>query len=232
MTVLIILLIVVLPPIFNSIWPYRAERSAHVAPAAAGSYRVYVADWGYHTSIILQQAPGWQLGSLGRESAPYVEFAWGDRRYYMESDHRPQSLFAALFLPTEAVTYVSSWTTDPARIARPRALYVRDVGASELDSLATALETSIPRDSAGWRSAPFPNVSDYSGRFYRAYGRYLWWSDCNRWTVERLASVHLARGGRGVIFSGQVPGHLIGFRRVAAPQATALRLPRPISGSV
>ncbi|MFL5616328.1 MAG: DUF2459 domain-containing protein [Gemmatimonadaceae bacterium] len=232
MTLLIILLVVVLPAIVNGLWPYRAKVSAAIPPAPAGTYRVYIADWGYHTSVIIQQPPGWKLGSLGRETAPFVEYAWGDRRYYMESDHRPQSLFAALFLPTEAVTYVASWTTDPARIAHPRALYVREVNERELDSLASALESSIPRDSAGQRSAPFASVSDYAGRFYRAYGRYLWWSDCNRWTVERLASVHLARGGPGVIFSGQVRGHLIGFRRVSAPQATAMRLPRPSSQSL
>jgi hypothetical protein len=149
------------------------------------------------------------------ESAPYVEYAWGDKRFYMESNYRLDAVFATLFLPTESVAYVASWTADPARTARARALYVRDVDATELRELAEALEGAIRRAPTGQRLHPFAAVSGYSGRFYPAHGDYLWWYDCNRWTVERLAAAHLAHGGAGVIFSGQVARHLIGFRRSA-----------------
>jgi len=77
-----------------------------------------------------------------------------------------------------------AWSNDPARAARARALYARDIDAAKLVELATA------------------------------HGHYLWFTDCNRWTVERLAKAGLARGGLGVIFSGQVARHLIGFHRV------------------
>ena len=184
--------------------------------APAGMYRVYVADWGYHTSIIVQQPAAWRVGPLGSETAPFVEFAWGDRRFYMESNYRPDALFATLFLPTEGVTYVASWSDDPARDSHARALYVRDVDAKQLGQLVAVLEGAIRRSGSG-RPPAFPAVSGYAGRFYPAHGRYLWFSDCNRWTVERLAAAGLSRGGRGVIFSGQVSGHLIGFHRPTAP---------------
>ena len=206
-------LIVFLPPIVVSISP-DPPLAVAVAAAPAGTYRVYVADWGYHTSIILQQPPTWRLGSLGSETAPFVEFAWGDRRFYMESNYRPDALFAALFLPTEAVAYVANWNSDPARTARARALYLRDVDALELATLAAVLEGTIRHSVSGERAAAFPAISGYAGRFYPAHGRYLWFTDCNRWTVERLASAGLAHGGAGVIFSGQVASHLIGFHRV------------------
>ena len=206
-------LILVVPPIIVSISP-DAPVAAAIPTAPEGTYRVYVADWSYHTSIIFQQPSTWQLGSLGTESAPFVEFAWGDRRFYMESNYRPDALFATLFLPTEAVAYVASWNSDLARAARPRALYERDVDGPKLAELAAVLEGTIRRSSTGERAAAFPAVSGYAGRFYPAHGRYLWFTDCNRWTVERLASAGLARGGVGVIFSGQVASHLIGFHRV------------------
>ena len=205
--------IILLPPIIVSISPDPPVTAA-VANVPPGTYHVYVADWGYHTSIIFQQPTTWQLGSLGAETAPFVEFAWGDRRFYMESNYRPDALFATLFLPTEAVAYVASWNSDPALTARPRALYVRDVDASALAELAAVLEGTIRRSATGERAPAFPAVSGYAGRFYPAYGRYLWFTDCNRWTVERLGSAGLARGGPGVIFSGQVAGRLIGFHRV------------------
>lgn len=64
------------------------------------------------------------------------------------------------------------------------------------------------------RVAPYAPVADYPGRFYPAYGSYLWWNDCNRWTVDRLHAAGLARSGVGVIVPGQVPARLIGFERV------------------
>ena len=75
----------------------------------------------------------------------------------------------------------------------------------------SSLTWSASRSS---RPSPFAPAAGYGGRFYPARGAYLWWNDCNRWTVERLAAAGLARGGRGVIFSGQVARHLVGFRRV------------------
>ena len=180
-----------------------------MSPAPAGRYRVYVADWGYHTSIILEQPPAWRLGPPGEEASPFVEFAWGDRRFYKDSDYRPHSLIITLLLPSEAVTYVDGWGAAPVRGAGMRQLVLRELTEAELARLATVL--------SAWRAeeAPFPAVSGFAGRFYPAPGRYLWWTDCNRWTVDRLAEAGLARGGRGVIFSGQVFGRLRAFRAAA-----------------
>ena len=216
LVLVVLALILVVPPIAVSISP-DGPAPATIPDLPTGSYRVYVADWGYHTSIILQQPPTWHLGSLGSETAPFVEFAWGDRRFFMESNYRPDALFATLFLPTEAVAYVASWNSDPVRTARARALYLREIDAVELGKLAAVLEGTIRRSVSGERVAAFPAVSGYTGRFYPAHGRYLWFTDCNRWTVERLASAGLARGGAGVIFSGQVASHLIGFHPANGP---------------
>jgi hypothetical protein len=212
-TLVVLLLILIVPASFVEIAP-DAPRPVALPPAPPGTYLVYVADWGYHTSIILQQAPGWQLGSLGSESAPFVEFAWGDRSFYLDSNHRPDAVFATLFLPTESVAYVESWRGDPARIARPRALYARALDASQLTALAADLEGSLRRTDTAVRPAAFPQTPHDAGRFYPAHGKYLWWNDCNRWTTDRLADAHLARGGRGVIFSRQVASQLIGFARI------------------
>jgi len=210
--------IVVLPPVFSELLPDRPTVTVALPAPPTGEYRVYVANWGYHTSVIVEQPPGLRLGPTGREAARFVEFAWGNRRFYMESDYRPHSLLAALFLPTAAVTYVAAWDSPPEEIARPRTLHLRTVTAAELHALITALESSIDRADPGTpgsdRAKAFASVAGYVGRFYPAFGRYLWWDDCNRWTVERLDSAGLARSGRGVILSGQVAGRLIGFRRV------------------
>lgn len=206
-----ILLLLLVPPLWIELRPEQLAASFATLPLADSQrrYRVFVADWGYHTSIILEQAAGWRLGPPGREASPFVEYAWGDRRFYMESDHRPQALIAALLLPTEAVTYVDGWSVVPGPQSGMRTLFTRAVSGDELTRLVGELER--------WRqsSVPYGMAMGDQGRFYRAPGRYLWWNDCNRWTVERLHAAGMASGGRGVLFSGQVQRRLRAFRPVA-----------------
>lgn len=175
--------------------------------------RVFVADWGYHTSILVPRPASLRLGPGNGDTARYVEYAWGDRSFYLESNYWPQRLFATVFLPTAAVAYLAGWDRIPRASDGLRALYGRTVTARELRALIIALERSIRRDAAGGRAAPFPPAAGYSGRFYPAAGAYLFWDDCNRWTVERLHEAGLADPGAGVVFSAQVRGRLRGFVR-------------------
>lgn len=178
-------------------------------------YRVYVAGWGYHTSVILEQPAGFRLGPPGEEDAPFVEFAWGNRSFYMESNYWPHSIFAAVFLPTPSVTYVDGWKGKPVRSAAMRELYVRYVSANELASLVESLEESIVRLPGGQRTEPHPPVAGYSGRFYPAREYYIFWFNCNAWTVERLRSAGVAGSSRFVFTEQQVKGRLWEFLEVS-----------------
>lgn len=198
---------------------YAAAHSDPPPPAtlppveAAGPVRIYVLDWGYHTAIVVPQPPGWRLGPPGEEAAPYLEYAWGDRRFYMESNFWPHSLFATLFLPTRTVTYVDGRQRPPVPGKGPREVFTREITPAQWQRLLEELESWIPRDAAGRRPSPFPPVEGYTGRFYPGYGSYLIWTDCNWWTVERLHVAGLAGPGRGVVRSRQVASRLRGFTR-------------------
>lgn len=200
------------PPVYmKGATPSRPIVAAPVI-AAAGPFRVYVADWGYHTAITIEQPSGLRLGPPGEEDAPFVEWAWGDRRFYMESNYWPHSVFATLFLPTASVTYVDGRVAPPSVAGGARAVWTREVSASELGALVAELESTIVRGGDGGRSPPYPPVSGYPGRFYPGRGFYIVWSDCNAWTVARLRAAGLAGSAAGVVFSGQVAGRLRGFR--------------------
>src|ERR671938_18103 len=67
------------------------------------------------------------VGPAGREDAPFVEYAWGDRRFYMESNFWPHVVFATLFLPTESVAYVDGWPRAPGPSDGARSLSRADV---------------------------------------------------------------------------------------------------------
>ena len=194
-------------------------------PPDSRTYRVFVADWGYHASIILEQPDGWRLGPPPHEGAPFVEYAWGDRRFYMEGNHWPHALFAALFLPTASVTYIEAWNRAPDARSPAKRLLVRSVTADELRRLIVSLEATMRRDATGERALPYPIAQGYVGRFYPSPDVYIWTRNCNRWVVDRLTPAGLARGGRGVLFSGQVARHLVAFTEVSRTDNPASDMP-------
>jgi hypothetical protein len=185
-----------------------------------GRYRVLVADWGHHTSIVLQQPPGWRLGPPGAEAAPFLEFAWGDRRYFHGGERGPLALVGALFLPTDAVLFLAGHP-DPPRLSGAVAAWERQVEAPTLQALLGALERSARRDRDGGRLPALPWRPGQGGRFVPAHGTYLWTRNCNGWTVGRLQEAGLATGATGVVLASQVPGRLLGFRPVAEPDKSS-----------
>lgn len=180
----------------------------------AGRYTVLVADWGHHTAIVVQQPPGWRLGPPGAEPAPFLEVAWGDRRYFHGGERSPQAVVAALFLPTDSVIFLAGHP-DPPRLAGTVALWERQVDAPTLGALLSALERSARRDRDGERLPPLPPRPGQRGRFFPAHAAYLWSRNCNWWTVQRLREAGLASAPTGVVVAAQVPGRLRGFQPVA-----------------
>ena len=205
--------VVFFPLAYTLVAPVSTGAPVTLPPVPAGEYRVYVADWGYHTSITVPQPRGWALGPPGRETAAYVEYAWGDRRFYRDSDFRPHAVFATLALPTASVAYVAGRDRPPDTSSGARAVYSRVIDGVTLQALGVELERTIRHAGGGARHPPSARVAGYAGRFHDAHGSYMWTRNCNQWTVDRLAAVQLANGRGLVIFSGQVAGRLRGFER-------------------
>ena len=200
----------VFPPLHVLLVPERRPALPPLPLPPAGTYRVLVVDWGYHTAIVVEQPPGWRLGPPGEEAAPFLEYAWGDRRFYMESDYRPHAVLATLFLPTESVLYLDG-RADPPPLGGAETVLERTVDAPTLRALLAELERSARHAAGGERLPPYARVAGYAGRFYPAHGPYLWARGCNWWTIRRLAGAGLAGRAAGVVFTPQVPGRLRGF---------------------
>lgn len=207
------------PVIYAITIPEQIGTAGTLPNVPDGTYRVYVVDWGYHTAIVAPQPAGWMLGPPGEERALLLEYAWGDRRFYMESNFWPHSVYATLILPTESVVYLDGRDSAPS-FAGARAVYSRIVDGTTLRVLLGELEREFRHAGDGSRVPPYSSHSGFAGRFFPAYGRYLWTRNCNWWTVERLRAVGLARSGAGVVFSGQVRGRLLGFG--LGPQRSAI----------
>ncbi|MDX1935161.1 MAG: DUF2459 domain-containing protein [Capsulimonadales bacterium] len=183
-------------------------------PSGKTQYDLYVIAYGYHTAIFLEQPDGWRLGPPGNESADFLEYGWGDRRFYGFNDQSIPAMLTAAFWGTPSVVYVGGEEGFPPAKRTIRAAYYRTVTAEQLRLLLTGLEQAMTRAASGERPPPLPPRTDLKGRFFPAREYYILWSDCNRWTVERLREVGLARTGVGVVVPEQVGGRLIGFRRV------------------
>lgn len=197
---------------YATVVPEHRPALRQLPPPPQTSYQVFVVDWGYHTAVVVEQPAGWRLGPPGDEAAPFLEYAWGDRAFYRDSDHRPGPLVAAVVLPTRSVLYLRGHA-GPPRFAGADAVFARTVDGPTLRRLLHDLERTVGRASDGSRQPP-RRAPGFEGAFYPAHGAYLWTRNCNWWTVARLASVDLASPPAGVVFTPQVPRRLRGFTSV------------------
>lgn len=175
---------------------------AEVPAPSPGLHRVLVQSNGYHAVLIVENRDRLPLGPPENPRAPWLEFSWGDRGFYMESRFWPWDVFGTVLWPTESVVYVRARSRPPALGAA--GVTSIEMDAASLRGLLAAVEGCIRRDGEG-RIDPFPRVPDYSGRFYPARGRYLWSDNCNRWLVERLHDAGRASSGRGILLPQQIP---------------------------
>lgn len=199
-----------LPPLYVR-WATPTPRPPRLPPLSSLTqerYDLYVANWGYHTSIILEQPQGWSLGPVNDPQAPFVEYSWGDRNFYMKGDFSPLSLFATVFLPTSSVLHLRNWSQAPTLENGIHRLYHRQVDAQQLYALIRSLETALQHP----RPAALPPVDRFRGRFYPGREFYILWSACNAWTVEHLAAADLAKPSRTIVWAEQVTPQLRHFR--------------------
>jgi hypothetical protein len=174
--------------------------------------RVYVLVYEYHSSILVEQPAGWSLGPEGDEEAPFVEYGWGDRSFYMESNFWPHSLFAAAFLPTPSVAYVCGHRIAPNEEVVVGDVYVIECDAVRFERLVRVLEAQMVRGVDGGRPRAFPATPEYPGRFYPGREYYVVWWNCNTWTARMLDEAGFDVSPALVMAAGQVGGRLREFQ--------------------
>ncbi|NJK28675.1 MAG: DUF2459 domain-containing protein [Acaryochloridaceae cyanobacterium CSU_3_4] len=177
-------------------------------------YDVYVVNWGFHTAIIVEQPQGWTLGPPNHPQAPYIEYGWGDKQFFMLSDTSIPTTLAAAILPTPSVVYLRGRDAPPTAENYARQLYHRLISRQQLYALIGTLEQSFQRSPQGNRVKPYPQVPEFVGYFYPGREYYIIWSDCNAWTIKHLHRINIAKSDIPVIFSEQVGSSLEGFQLI------------------
>ena len=177
-----------------------------VPPLPPDSYHdVYCEVRSYHSALIIKQPAGWRLGPEGAEDAEMVEYGWGNRSLYMESNYWPHALFAAVFLPGSSVVYLRARDSVGGP---PDAVYHARLNAADFTRLVTLMEQAFARESSGARPPAFPTVEGYAGRFYPGREYYIFWQNCNDWAIRMLEESNNGGDPTGIIFAQQVRGGL------------------------
>lgn len=166
-------------------------------------FTIYVLGDTMHTNLLLPVENGafdWgrvlPLSSLGhKETAPfrYLEFGWGDRRWYIETPSWEQmdkrDILRVLFFPgNTSALYVRGHTDLPNYPAIKRACL--QLSREDYLALVRFVKNSFDLDYQGQPQKLTQQRRGDSG-FYAARGYYSILRTCNSWTAEGLQTANV-----------------------------------------
>ena len=184
---------------------------------------IYIVRRGWHTGVAVPTIdwpnPDW---SLLREfpEANYLEFGWGDERYYQAEQGNIWLALRAALWPTASVVHVIGLREPLLDNVHAADIVEVRIPVDRLQTLATAIEREFAGDEpnptgAKLRSAPDPN------RFFKGQQRFFFPHMCNWWTATRLhdAGCHIVPAT--VIFAARVIDEARECRAAATTGLTA-----------
>lgn len=190
-----------------------AGAAAHAAgpPALSdGCRRVYVADHGWHTGLIILRQDYDSRASLRTtyfDGKRWLEFGWGDAAFYQAEEMSIGLALRALFVPTDTVMHVYGFDGDPVRnFPNSETLSVR-VTEAGYRRMLDFIRAAFARDDAG-QLAPLGRGLYGLSLFYRANGTYSLERTCNTWTAEALQAAGVAIDPAEAATSGGVMSQL------------------------
>jgi uncharacterized protein (TIGR02117 family) len=183
----------------------KSPSPAPVAGAPAADHIVYVMRRGWHAGLIVERAALLRAGQPAEAAdfpaAAFLEFGWGDRRYYMAPDPTPGMALRAALTPTPAVLHVEPRGRPPDG-ATPDALAVA-LSEADFARLARALSETFER-RPGEIATPIAPGQRPGARFYVATGRFHLLNTCNTWIARTLAAAGVAIDPRGTATAGDL----------------------------
>jgi uncharacterized protein (TIGR02117 family) len=193
-----------------------AGRPATESDAEETHHRIWVAASGWHAAIVLSR-PDVAATRLLPEaadfpSARYLEFGWGDRRYYTAEDKSLGLALAAALAPSPSVLHVAGFSQEPESIYEKEKLLSLELTAAEWRRLLQSISADVERRGAA-RAEPLSEGLWPDSRFYAARGDFHFFNTCNTWVAEKLRAAELPVASYGVITAGDL------MTRLGAPPA-------------
>jgi uncharacterized protein (TIGR02117 family) len=149
---------------------------------------IYIVRRGWHTGIVIavQDWPNRNWALLADfPSVEYLEFGWGDERFYQAEPETFWLGVRAALWPTSSVIHTIGLREPVAVKAQAAEVVQLSIPAAQLREIASAIEMEFagtdPEPTGHMlKSAPAPN------RFYKARRSFYFPRMCNWWVAKRL----------------------------------------------
>ena len=154
---------------------------------------VWVVDHGWHAGLVLARSaipPGVLPEQDDFPAAQYLEFGWGDARFYETRDAGVALAIRAAFFSNGSVVHVVGLPTRPRQALSTGDVVEVRLSRPGFDALAQFVDGSFDREGQRAASRRGPGLYGDSG-FYSARGRYHLLYTCNTWTADALRAAGL-----------------------------------------
>lgn len=172
-----------------------------VASPAAQAHAAHVVSNGWHTGIVIDRASLDASGLLPEAAdfpdAPFLEFGWGDRDFYMAVDETLWVTLKAALIPTSAVMHVAALERPPEPSASATVVRL-SFSEPSLQRLIGAVSASFDRPEGG-AAMPIGRGRQGESWFYPAMGRFHLLDNCNTWTARVLSEAGVRISPAGVV---------------------------------
>jgi uncharacterized protein (TIGR02117 family) len=147
--------------------------------------KIYFVQHDWHSGLAWAQEGKENFGAEAWKDSPFVEIGWGDRQFYFAGDQSIPSMLRAVFIPSDSVLHVSSFTEPPEQFFKFPILPIElsEVGFQNL--LAYVKQTFVLNEK-GDRLAAIGKGQYGVSNFYAAVPRYFSLFNCNTWAAEAL----------------------------------------------
>ncbi|HEY0686896.1 MAG TPA: DUF2459 domain-containing protein [Steroidobacter sp.] len=179
---------------------------------------VYVVKRAWHTGIAIAAADWpnrhWSVLADFPESR-YLEFGWGDARFYQAEEESFWLGFRAAFFSTSSAVHVIGFEhPSPEALIADEVIEVR-VTAERLKQLTHSIEQEFAQSVPVATGASL-DVTPQPNKFYEAKRRFFFPRMCNWWTARRLNEGGCPIAAWSVVSAGRIMREARGF--AGAPQ--------------
>ena len=147
-------------------------------------FEVHIIQAGWHTGIVIKTIdlpPGLLKDFPEVIKHKYIDFSWGDEKYYQIPDPNFYIAARSVLWPTQSVINVSAFSRDIESNYRKPEIYIIQMNKQKFVALCRFLAESFKRDTSG----NFIESTFYrhpSG-FYLSKRKYFAFRTCNTWVA-------------------------------------------------
>jgi len=178
----------IFPPLLAGLFFMFFASVAPSSPLPQGDRQVFVTSNGWHTGIAIKRSylsPENMPEITDFPQAEFVEFGWGDAKFYPAKEADVDMALAAALVPTAAVMHVVSLPAEPSRHFTRAEVVPLSLSKQDLDRLIAFISSSFDRKSRP-RADPIASGLYKSSYFYSANGKFHLLNTCNSWTAQAL----------------------------------------------